>query len=177
MNQLSNNPIPPLFSLKIKIFLAHDEPTTWIPTPIIFPPNQPQHSNYNNPTFCFPATRFPNTSNITSGMNSDTNSNISVLYSISQLKNPNIETFDEFADSEPSPSNNFRTNSSVFSKPPFQPIPPNNPLPSISTTSYASQVTPTYSSFHSDRSSNSPDIPQISQELYNNNYNTLTPPL
>ena len=100
-------------------------------------------------------------------MNSDTNSNISVLYSISQLNNPDIETPDEFADSKPSPSNNFQTNSSVFSKPPFQPIPPNNPLPSISTPSYASQVTPTYSSFHSDRSSNSPDIPQISQELDN----------
>ena len=100
-------------------------------------------------------------------MNSDTNSDISVLYSISQLNNPNIETPDEFADSEPSPFNNFQTNSSVFSKPPFQPIPPNNPLPSVSTPSYASQVIPTYSSFHSDRSSNSPDIPQISQELHN----------
>ena len=118
------------------------------------------------PLFAFPPPDFP-TSNITSGMNSDTNSNISVLYSVSQLNNPNIETPDEFADSEPSPSNNFQTNSSVFSKPPFQPIPPNNPLPPISTPSYASQVTPTYSSFHSDRSSNSPDIPQISQELDN----------
>ena len=100
-------------------------------------------------------------------MKSDTNSNISVLYSISQLNNPNVETPDKFADSEPSPSNNFQTNSSIFSKPPFQPIPQNNPLPSISTPSYASQATPTYSSFHSDRSSNSPDIPQISQELDN----------
>ena len=118
------------------------------------------------PLFAFPPPDFP-TSNITSGMNSDTNSHISVLYSISQLNNPNIETPDEFADSEPSPSNNFQTNSSVFSKPTFQPIPPNNPLPSISTPSYASQVTPTYSSFHSDRSSNSPDTPQISQELDN----------
>ena len=52
---------------------------------------------------------------------------------MSQLNNSNIETPDEFADSEPSPSNNFHTNSSVFSKPPFQPIPPNNPLPSVST--------------------------------------------
>ena len=101
-------------------------------------------------------------------MNSDTNSDISVLYSISQFNNPNIETVDKFADSEPSPSNNFQTSSSVFSKPPFQPIPPNNPLPSVSTPSYASQVTPTYSPFHSDRSSNnSPDTPQISLELDN----------
>ena len=118
------------------------------------------------PLFAFPPPDFP-TNNITSGMNSDTNSHISVLYSISQLNNPDIETPDEFADSEPSPSNNFQTNPSIFSKPPFQPIPPYNPLPSISTPSYASQVTPTYSSFHSDRSSNSPDTPQISQELDN----------
>ena len=84
------------------------------------------------------------------------------------LNNPNLETPDEFADSEPSPSNNFQTNSSVFSKPPFQPIQPNNSLPSVSTPSYASQVTPTYSPLHSDRSSNnSPDTPQISQELDN----------
>ena len=100
-------------------------------------------------------------------MNSDTNSDISVLNSISQLNNPNVETPDEFADSESSPTNNFQTNSSVFSKPPFQPIPPNNPLPPVSTPSYASQVTPTYSPFHSDRSSKSPDTPQISQELDN----------
>ena len=44
---------------------------------------------------------------------------------------------------------------------------PNIPLPPICTPSYASQVTPTYSPFHSDRSSNSPDTPQISQELDN----------
>ena len=104
-------------------------------------------------------------------MNWDTNSDISVLHSVSQFNKPNIETPDEFADSEPSPSNNFQTNSSVFSKPPFQPIPPNNPLPSVSTPSYASQVTPNYSPFHSDRLSNSLDTPQISQEL--NNFITL----
>ena len=82
------------------------------------------------PLFAFPPPNFP-TSNVTSGMNSDTNSHISVLYSISQLNNPNIETPDEFADSEPSPSNNFYTNSSNFSQPPFQPILPNNPDPPI----------------------------------------------
>ena len=80
------------------------------------------------PLFAFPPPDFPS-SNVTSGMNSDTNSHISVLYSTSQLNNPNIETPDEFADSEPSPSNNFHTNSSNFSQPPFQPILPNNPDP------------------------------------------------
>ena len=63
-------------------------------------------TNLNTPITIIPLFAFPS-SNITSGMNSDTNSHISVLYSISQLNNPNIETPDEFADSEPSPSNNF----------------------------------------------------------------------
>ena len=119
------------------------------------------------PLFAFPPPDFP-IINISSSTNSDPNSDISVLYSISQLNNPNIETPDEFADSEPSPSNNAQTNSSIFSKPPFQPIPSNNSLPSVSTPSYASQVTPTYSPLHSDRSyNNSPDTPQNSQELDN----------
>ena len=117
--------------------------------------------------FAFPPPNFP-IINISSSTKSDTNSDISVLYSISQLNNPNIETPDEFADSEPSPTNNFQTNFSVFSKPPFQPIPTNISLPYVSTPSYASQVTPTYSPFHSDRlSNNSPDMPQISMELDN----------
>ena len=42
------------------------------------------------PLFAFPPPNFP-TNNVTSGMNSDTNSNILVLYSISQLNNPNIK--------------------------------------------------------------------------------------
>ena len=115
------------------------------------------------PLFAFPPPDFPS-SNVTSGMNSDTNSQISVLYSISQLNNPNIGTPDEFADSEPSPSNNFH-NPSHFSQPPFQPILSNNPDPITPTPSYASQVTPTYSSYHSDQSS--PDTPRISPELDN----------
>ena len=117
------------------------------------------------PLFAFPPPDFPS-SNVTSGMNSDTNSHISVLYSISQLNNPNIETPDEFTDSEPSPSNNFH-NPSNFSQPPFQPILSNNPDPITPTPSYASQVTPTYSSYHSDQSSSSPDTPRISPELDN----------
>ena len=88
------------------------------------------------PLFAFPPPDF-SPSNVTSGMNSDTNSHISVLYSISQLNNPNIETPDEFADSEPSPSNNFH-NSSNFSQPPFQPILSNNPDPLTDTQAYES---------------------------------------
>ena len=101
-------------------------------------------------------------------MNSDTNSDGSVFHTISQFNNSNVETPDEFADSEPSPSTHTQTNSSVFSRPPFQPIQTSHPLPSLSTPSNASQVTPTYSPHHSDRSyNNSPDTPQISQELDN----------
>ena len=70
------------------------------------------------PLFAFPPPDFP-TINVTSGMNSDTNSQISVLYSTSQLNNPNIETPDEFADSEPSPSNHFHTHPQFFPNPLF----------------------------------------------------------
>ena len=111
------------------------------------------------PLFAFPPPDFP-IINKSSSTNSNTNSDISVFHTISQFNNANVETPDKFADSEPSPSTHTQTNSSVFSKPPFQ------PLPSIST--YATQVTPTYSPFHSDRShNNSPDTIQISAELDN----------
>ena len=113
------------------------------------------------PLFAFPPPDFP-IINISSNTNSDTNSDISVFHTISQFNNANVETPDEFADSKPSPSSHTQTYSSVFPKPPFQ------PLPSVSTPSYAFQVTPTYSPFHSDRShNNSPDTIQIFAELDN----------
>ena len=37
-------------------FLAHDEPTNWIPSPFHFPPSQPPKSTSHHSTFCFPAT-------------------------------------------------------------------------------------------------------------------------
>ena len=77
-------------------------------------------TNLNTPITIIPLFAFPPPNFSTIIITSSTNSDISVLYSISQLNNPNIETPDEFADSETSPSNNFQTNSSVFSKPPFQ---------------------------------------------------------
>ena len=117
------------------------------------------------PLFAFPPPDSP-IINIPSSMNSDTNSEISVFHTISQFNNSNVETPDEFADFEPSPSTHTQTNSSVFSRPPFQPIQTSHPLPSLSTPSYASQVTPTYSPFNSDRShKNTPDNIQISEEL------------
>ena len=113
------------------------------------------------PLFAFPPPDFP-IINISSSTNSDPNSDISVFHTISQFNNANVETPDEFADSEPSTSTHTQTNSSVFSKPLFQ------TLPSVSTPSYATQVSPTYSPLHSDRSNNnSPDTLQISEELDN----------
>ena len=98
-------------------------------------------------------------------MNSNTNSDITVFQTISQFKNSDLETPDEFADSEPSPSTHTQTNSSTFSNPPFQPIQPQNQCTSPYT---PFQVTPTYSSFHYERSiNNSPDNIQIYNELDN----------
>ena len=118
------------------------------------------------PLYAFPPPDFP-IINLPSSTNSDTNSDISVFYTISQFNNSNVETPDEFADSEPSPSTHTQTkNSSVFSKHPFKPIPTSHPLPSVSTSSYASQVTATYSPLHFDRSyNNSTDSLQIYEEL------------
>ena len=111
------------------------------------------------PLFPFPPPDFP-INNISSCTNSNTNSDISVFHTISKFNNGNVETPDEFADYEPSPSTHTQTNSSVFSKPHFQ------RLLSVFTPSYATQVTPTYSPLHSDRSyNNSPDTLQISEEL------------
>ena len=70
------------------------------------------------PLFAFPPPDSPQT-NTSSCMNSDTNSDITTFLTISQLNNSDIETPDEFADSEPSPSTYTQTNSSTFSKPPF----------------------------------------------------------
>ena len=98
-------------------------------------------------------------------MNSDTNSDITVFQTISQFNNSDEETPDEFAGSEPSPSTHTQTNSSTLSKPPFRPIQPRNHCTSPYT---PSQVTPTYSPFHYERSmTNSPDNIQISEESDN----------
>ena len=119
------------------------------------------------PLFAFPPPDSPQT-NTSSGMNSDTNSDITVFQTISQFSYSDIETPVEFADSEPSPSTYTQTNSSFFSKPPFHPVQPQHHSTSPSNPSHASQVTPTYSTFHSERSvNNSPDNIQISEELDN----------
>ena len=96
-------------------------------------------------------------------MNSDTNSDITIYTTISQFNNSDIETPDEFADSEPSPSTHTPTSSTTFSKPPFQPIQSHSQHTSPYT---PSQVTPTFSPYNIERSSNnSPDNTQLSEEL------------
>ena len=116
------------------------------------------------PLFAFPPPDSPQ-ANTSSSMNSDTNSDITIYTTISQFNSSDIETPDEFADSEPSPSTHNPTSSTTFSKPPFRPI----QYHSQHTSPYTpSQVTPTYSPFNNERSTNnSPDNIQISEELDN----------
>ena len=117
------------------------------------------------PPFAFPPPDSPQVN--TTGMNSDTNSDITVFQTISQFENSDLETPDEFADSEPSPSTYSQTSPSTFSKPPFQTIHSQTHCISPSTPSRISQVTLTYYPFISERSTNnSPDHSQISDELY-----------
>ena len=93
-------------------------------------------------------------------MDSDTNSDITVFNTISQFNNSDIETPDEFANSEPSPP--------AFSQPPVRPIHFQSTNDSPSSISHISQATPTYSPFTNDHSNNnSPETTQISQELDN----------
>ena len=101
-------------------------------------------------------------------MNSDTNSDVTFFQTISQFINSEIETPDEFADSEPSSSTYIPASSSTFSKPTFQPIQHQTHCISLSTPSHVSQGTPTYSPFISERSTiNSPNNIKISEELEN----------
>ena len=93
-------------------------------------------------------------------MESDTNSNTTVYNTISQFNNSDIETPDEFDNSEPIPS--------TFSQTPFQPrhfqvkIVPSSPPSPIS------YITPTYFPLTSEQSDNNDqDNTQISHELDN----------
>ena len=73
------------------------------------------------PLFAFPPPDSPR-DNTLSGMSSDTYSDITIYTTISQFNNSDIETPDEFADSEPSLSTHTPTSSTTFSKLPFKPI-------------------------------------------------------
>ena len=111
------------------------------------------------PLFAFPPPESPHV-NTSSGMDSNTNSDITVFNTIFQFNNSDIETPDEFSNFEPSPS--------TFSQPPFRPIHSQSTNDSPSTIFHVSQATTTYSPFTNDRSNNnSPETTQISQELNN----------
>ena len=56
--QIIEQPHTTAFQSQNNHFLGHDEPPTWITTPIKFPSNQSYLSNPNHTTFCFSATRF-----------------------------------------------------------------------------------------------------------------------
>ena len=97
-------------------------------------------------------------------MESDVKSNTTVYNTISQFNNSDIETPDEFAKSEPSPS--------TFSQPPFQLIHSQIKIEPSSPPSPISYVTPRYSPLTSEPSDNNDqNHTQISHEL--DNYITL----
>ena len=109
--------------------------------------------------FAFPLPESPH-NNTSSGMDSDTNSNITVYHTISQFENSDLETPDEFEFSEPSPS--------TIAQPRFQPNHSQTRNESPSTPSHITHVTPKYSPFTNERSNNSSlDETQITYELNN----------
>ena len=151
--QISEQPHTTTFQSQNNHFLGHNEQTSWITPPIKLPPCQPPKSTPFYPTFFRPPDSTQ--ANTSSGMNSDTNSDITIYTTYSKHDNSDIETPDEFADSEPSPSTHTPTSSTTFSKPPFQTIQSHSQHTSPYT---PSQVTPTYSPFNNERSTNnSPD--------------------
>ena len=94
-------------------------------------------------------------------MDSDANSDITIFPTISQFDNSDLETHDEFANSEPSPSTFFQS--------PLRPIHSQAQTDSPSTISHIYQVTPIYSPFKNERSNkNSPDATQISRKSHMN---------
>ena len=54
--QIIKQPYTTNFQSQNNHFLAHDEPTNWIPSPFNFPSSQSPKFNSHYPTFCFPAT-------------------------------------------------------------------------------------------------------------------------
>ena len=107
-------------------------------------------ANLQNPIPIIPLLAFPPPESPhiyrSSGMDSDANSDITVFHTTSQFIKLDIETSDEFANSEPSPS--------TFSQLTFRPINSQSQIDPPSTISYLSQVTPTYSPFTNERSNN-----------------------
>ena len=116
----------------------------------------PHPANLRNPIpiiplFAFPPPESPHV-NTSSGMDSDTNSDVTIFNTISHFNNSDIETPDEFANSEPNPPG--------FSQSPFRPFHPQSTNNSYSSISHISQVTSTYSPFANNHSNNDSQKPQ-----------------
>ena len=93
-------------------------------------------------------------------MESGTDTNTTEYNTFSQFNNSNIETPDEFDNSEASPS--------IFSQPPFKTLHSQLKFEPHSTPSSISNVTPTYSPLTSEPSENNSSVNrQISHELHN----------
>ena len=111
------------------------------------------------PLFAFPPPQSPH-DNISSSMESDTNSNTTVHNTISQINKSDIETPGKFSNSEPSPS--------LFYQPPFQPILSQDKIELPYPPSSISNVAPTYSPLTSEQSDNNSSVnTQLSHELDN----------
>ena len=87
-----------------------------------FHPANIQNSIPISPLFAFLPPDSPHM-NTSSGIDSDANSDITVFHTISQFENSDLETPDEFVDSEPSRSTFSQPGPSTFSQPPFRPSP------------------------------------------------------
>ena len=111
------------------------------------------------PLFDFPPPQSTH-DNTSSSMDSDTNSNTTVYNTISKFNNSDIETPDEFANSEPS--------SSTFFQPSFQPIHSQVKIEPPSPPSSIFNVTPIYSTLTNEPSDNNSSVnTQLSHELDN----------
>ena len=162
--QIIEQPHTTTFQSQNNDFLAHDEQTSWTLHRSNSHPANLQNPLPIIPLFAFPLPDSPQ-ANTSSDMNSDTSSDITIYTTISQFNNSDIETPDEFADTEPALSTHTPTSSTTFSKPPFRPIQSHSQHTSPYT---PSQATPTYSPFNNERSTNnSPDFIQLSEELDN----------
>ena len=92
-------------------------------------------------------------------MDSDDTSTISVFHTISQFNNSDIETPDEFADSEPSPS--------TVTRPPFQPLHTQIPDENSSAPSSYTDATPIDSPMTSDPPDHSNPVPLMQNSKTN----------
>ena len=88
--QIIEQPHTTTFQSQNNHFLAQDEQTSWITPAIKLPPANLQKSLPIIPLFAFPPPDSPQ-ANTSSGMNSDTNSDITIYATISQFNNSDIE--------------------------------------------------------------------------------------